>query len=525
MSRLSQLKQEAYKAGKERDWERAITVYEQILDIDKKNPSLVNELGDICLKAGETSRAIRHFLNAASMYRKTGLVNNAVAIYKKVLRHDPDNMNAHWYLAESRAGQGLKAEGLTHVMVFLESSGEVGGELKEIVSKRCVTLLDLYDDTAEVQEKLVQVFRMWKMGLEAARAEILLGCLKFAADEDAARAAVQAVVEREPAVCNYPEYGRWRILAEPDGDASGDEGAYADFGTVDLGGDAPGAVPQESSATAPGPGPEVVPAASPASGGAFGEVQLEAPEPAPAADTPAAPPTHEVADETSFSDLRDVIESAPEQDDPFAVDKDEDGCISIDVDAGGGLDDVLAAVTTETDAPDEGAGGSEEASGQVNLLEQILAEEGDNLLGAAEDQVGTIEAEIGAQVGGEDEAPDRQYEMGLVYLEMGMEDQAVAAFKKAACDPEFAGRAYEMWAMTLERNGRTDEALAVLLEGSNAEAIDVPGRLGLLYHLSKLQEKGGQYEDAAASLDRILDLDKGYMDAAARRAALPLAKV
>lgn len=521
MSRLSQLKQEAYKAGKERDWERAITVYEQILDIDKKNPSLVNELGDICLKAGETARAISHFLNAASMYRKTGLVNNAVAIYKKVLRHDPDNLNAHWYLAESRAGQGLKAEGLAHVMVFLESSGEVGGELKEIFSKRCVTLLDLYHDTEEVQEKLVQVFRMWKMGLEAARAELLLACLNFAADEDAARAAAQSVVEREPAVCNYPEYGRWRILAEPDCDTAGGESAYADFGTVDLGEDAAPEPPHVAPATAPVSGPEDEPTGSSAPGGVFGEVEIDTPGPAPVVDAPAAPA---VTDEASFSDLKDVIASAPEPDDPFAVDKDEDGCISIDVESGGGLDDVLAAVTTATDAADEADRGGEEASGQVNLLEQILAEDGDNLLGAAEDQVDTIEAEIGAQVGGDDEAPDRQYEMGLVYLEMGMEDQAVSAFKKAACDPEFAGRAYEMWAMTLERNGRTDEAQAVLLEGSNAEAIDVAGRLGLLYHLSRLQEKAGQHEEAAASLDRILDLDKGYMDAAARRAALPLAR-
>jgi len=52
LSKLSQLKQEAYQAGKKRDWEKAIGAYEQILELDKNNPTVINELGDLCLKAG-----------------------------------------------------------------------------------------------------------------------------------------------------------------------------------------------------------------------------------------------------------------------------------------------------------------------------------------------------------------------------------------------------------------------------------------------------------------------------------------
>ncbi len=88
LSKLSQLKQDAYQAGKKKDWDQAVSIYEKILELEKTNPTTINEMGDLCLKAGEPGRAISHFLKAASKYRTTGLLNNAVAIYKKILRHD-----------------------------------------------------------------------------------------------------------------------------------------------------------------------------------------------------------------------------------------------------------------------------------------------------------------------------------------------------------------------------------------------------------------------------------------------------
>ena len=65
MSKLSQLKQEAYQAGKKKNWDQAISLYEQILEKDKNNPTVINELGDLCLKAVDSPRSVRHFLNAA----------------------------------------------------------------------------------------------------------------------------------------------------------------------------------------------------------------------------------------------------------------------------------------------------------------------------------------------------------------------------------------------------------------------------------------------------------------------------
>ena len=53
----------------------------------------------------------------------------------------------------------------------------------------------------------------------------------------------------------------------------------------------------------------------------------------------------------------------------------------------------------------------------------------------------------------------------MVYLEMGLFDQACESFSVAACDEEFALRAHEMWGITLQRASNPDESVKVLTEG------------------------------------------------------------
>ena len=328
LSKLSQLKQEAYQAAKKRNWEQAVTAYERILELDKNNPTVINELGDVCLKGGDTQSAIKHFLNAAAKYRGTGLLNNAVAIYKKILRHDADNLNAHWYLAETRASQGLNVEGENHGLHFLESSGNVSGDIKEIFLKRCNQLFELYPGSDPILERLVQIFRMWKMPLEAARAACLIACRAHdAGNVDEARSSVDQVLAQTPEIRNYPEYAQW-LRREPG--KSGGPGAFADFGSVKLDQDKP-AAPAAAN-------PE--PAAAPR-------------RPAPvAADEPAAAvPTVEI---------------------PVVIDNDDDlgdaddGAISIDAD-GADFDSLIAEATSQLAGRTRKAGRRGALRGQLGV--------------------------------------------------------------------------------------------------------------------------------------------------------------
>jgi len=537
LSKLSQLKQEAYQAGKKRDWDKAIQAYEQILELDKNNPTVINELGDLCLKAGETPRAVRHFLSAAAKYRQTGLLNNGVAIYKKILRHDGDNLNAHWYLAETRASQGLHQEGETHGLLFLKNSEDLGGDIKEIFLKRCSQLFELYPKSPEILESLVQVFRMWDMPLEAARSRTLQACLLFdGAKADEAREIMTEVELQAPSITNYPEFNQWQQRANP---GSAPVKTYNEFDSVSL----------DAEETAPAPDPVPVQAEAPAAPAA----------PAPAAETDFSGLASEdafeavapAANETDFSDLgpdpEDESQAAdgpeieipvdsessfefmnlPAADADESPEKDDEGCFSLDDEPGGDFDDLISQAESAV-AP---AAGNEDSApaqapapdaGKVDLLAEILADTEDDERADASNQLAAITREIGEQVGGSDENSDpaSQYEMGLVYLEMGMNDQACTSFQLASDDAEFATRSFEMWGITLLRGNRPEEAMVILNKGMDTTEEGSREQLGMKYHLADAMQKAGQADDAVSLLEEILAVDPKFLDVGKRLAKL-----
>jgi len=164
---------------------------------------------------------------------------------------------------------------------------------------------------------------------------------------------------------------------------------------------------------------------------------------------------------------------------------------------------------------------STENGSQVDLLAQILADDSDSLTPKDSTQVDTITEEIGAKVGAGGEGDDGSlYEMGLVYLEMDMFDQACDSFEKAACNPEFAIRAHEMWGITLLRSGKIDEAVIVLTAGLDLPEEGSRQQFGMLYHLGRAHEQADRFEDAEQCYNKINNKDRTFLDVRKRLAAL-----
>jgi tetratricopeptide (TPR) repeat protein len=516
LSKLSKLKQEAYLAGKNRKWDEAISIYERILDIDKNNPTLVNELGDMHLRQGSIPKAIEYFLNAAANYRQTGLLNNAVAIYKKILRHDEQNINAHWYLAEIRASQGLSVEGEVHAAIFLKASEKSPAELKEIFQKRCMKLLSLFPSQRGVLERLQQVFRIWSQPLEEARVACLIACIDFdEGQSESARAQVDKIIASHPDVQKYPEFAAWRRRIDPESA----ERPYADVNTLQLDNsreDGPQA--DHAGAHAAGDGP--LPESQGAEAAAASASSAGAPR-APEADTM----PDGAAARAGYDDLDDLLGSVKNLNiadgvpsaDPEIVEKDTEGCYEIDVETAASLDDVFA---------DAQAASTPRASDRsVDLLAEILEEEGPDLVVEEAQQVRTIAHEIGERVGDGEagEVAERQYEMGMVYLEMGMFDQAIDCFSSATRDPAYALRSFEMWGITLLRCGRVEQAVATFKNGLDLSGANEKEKLGLIYHLGRAHEQAGRLQEARHCYERAEGITPSFLDIAERLAGIAVA--
>jgi tetratricopeptide (TPR) repeat protein len=205
------------------------------------------------------------------------------------------------------------------------------------------------------------------------------------------------------------------------------------------------------------------------------------------------------------------------------LEKDDEGCISIDLDDADGdlehlIEDAAAGVEEAGTAAPAETPPTPARGGSVNLLDELLAEEGEDLLRSSEtEQVSTIASEIGRNLGDDQAAdPDMQYQQGLVYLEMGLYDQAALAFKAAASDPAHALQACEMWGIALHREGRLAEALDVLQAALGSG--DGGGRpvLGLHYQAGRILEELGRGDEAQEHYRQVHAVDAGFADVASR---------
>jgi tetratricopeptide (TPR) repeat protein len=95
------------KAGK---LPEAITEYKKLAEDNPRDMNVFNKLGDLCVRVGKNQDAIRYFLRIADFYSSDGFFLKAIAMYKKVSKLDPSNMDCLQKLAGLYLKQGLTIE-------------------------------------------------------------------------------------------------------------------------------------------------------------------------------------------------------------------------------------------------------------------------------------------------------------------------------------------------------------------------------------------------------------------------------
>ena len=106
-SKILELAEKYVKKGK---LEEAITEYQKALTENAQDLNIINIIGDLYLKSGQKERAINEFKKIADFYEKRGLYNQSLAIYKKINRLDPNDMETSNKLADLCSNQGFFSE-------------------------------------------------------------------------------------------------------------------------------------------------------------------------------------------------------------------------------------------------------------------------------------------------------------------------------------------------------------------------------------------------------------------------------
>lgn len=113
--------QEAEKCVAQGKTSQAIKLYLDIIERDPSDVSLLNTVGDLYIRERNVTEAIRQFHRLAEAYVHDGFNVKAIAIYRKIIKFDPNSVDTVLKLAELYQLQGLSRESREQYLQAAES--------------------------------------------------------------------------------------------------------------------------------------------------------------------------------------------------------------------------------------------------------------------------------------------------------------------------------------------------------------------------------------------------------------------
>jgi tetratricopeptide (TPR) repeat protein len=130
----------------------AIKEYCQIVAVDADDLTTLNMLGDLYTRVGNTSEAVTCFRRIADYYREQGFGLKAIAMYKKIDRLQPNDIEIATHLADLYASQDLIVEARTHYLAIVETHYRAGAAQSALDILRKIA--DLDPQNTQIRTKL-----------------------------------------------------------------------------------------------------------------------------------------------------------------------------------------------------------------------------------------------------------------------------------------------------------------------------------------------------------------------------------
>ncbi|MDQ3282959.1 MAG: tetratricopeptide repeat protein [Acidobacteriota bacterium] len=158
--------------------EPAIKEYERLLEDNPNDVNTLNRIGDLWVRINRNDEAVKVFSKIAGHYSRDGFFLKAIAIYKKINKLDPSQLDIYAKLADLYAKQGLAMEAKSQYQVLAdyyikhgEPANALGiyrkiSELDPQSINVHVKLADLYSQNNQTIEALKEYDRVGRMLLK-----------------------------------------------------------------------------------------------------------------------------------------------------------------------------------------------------------------------------------------------------------------------------------------------------------------------------------------------------------------------
>jgi tetratricopeptide (TPR) repeat protein len=189
--------QEAEKLVSQRKIADAIKQYSRILEKDPSDISILNTIGDLQYRENNKAEALQNFNKLADAFMKDGFTVKAIAIYRKISKIDPNQVEPFLKLAELYILQGLSREAreqYAHAVDYFKKHNQPDRALETF---RKIVALDPENRTfrTRLAELAEQLGRKEEAGL--AYVEVAEGAVR-AGEVPAAETALKKALEIDP---------------------------------------------------------------------------------------------------------------------------------------------------------------------------------------------------------------------------------------------------------------------------------------------------------------------------------------
>jgi len=144
----------------------AVKEYTRIVESDPDDFTTLNILGDLHARVGNQTAAISCFRRIANFYREQEFAFKAIAMFKKIDRLQPGNVEIASQLADLYAQQGLVIEARAHYLIVANAHGKAGAVQAGLEVLRKIA--DLDPQNTDVRIKLAEGYLKEGMSREAA---------------------------------------------------------------------------------------------------------------------------------------------------------------------------------------------------------------------------------------------------------------------------------------------------------------------------------------------------------------------
>jgi len=101
------ISKEAQKFVAKGQYDKAIAEWKKLLKVTPDDPNIYNTIGDLCLKKNAKVGAVEAYRKAADLLAADGFTSKAIALYKKVLNIDINQIEVHLALGDMNVEKGL----------------------------------------------------------------------------------------------------------------------------------------------------------------------------------------------------------------------------------------------------------------------------------------------------------------------------------------------------------------------------------------------------------------------------------